>query len=153
METINCFTASGGFSRIGTDAPIVRSIEIDTEPEEVIICAGFGFIIVCGRDKMIVFIMNGSKICAARFEGGFVGWAPFVNERGFDFVIVLDEQKTLAVVEVFNLKMAKRVWVSSERVGVFAYDDARRGIVVATHGGCAYFVPYLANETGPVLDR
>jgi hypothetical protein len=102
---------------------------------------------------MIVFTIHGSKILECSFDLAFVASSPFTIERGFDFVLVPDENRVIHVVEVFNLKVMNRVWSCPSSLGIFKYDERRQGRMVAAHNGCSCFVQFQARETIPILEK
>jgi hypothetical protein len=120
--------------------------------EKIIITKGFGFIVVSLVSKLAVYTINGVLISELDIDQTIYRWSQFVNNRGFDFLLVADDSGAISVFEVFNLKHSPAVFHCHTKIGVLGYADVMRGFAVATFDGSGYFVPYDPPETRPCFE-
>jgi hypothetical protein len=136
-----------------SDGRFVNSVELGGKiAEKIMITKGFGFIVVSLVSKLAVYTINGVLISELEIDQTIYRWSQFVNKRGFDFLLVADDNGAISVFEVFNLKHNPAVFQCHTRIGVLEYADVMRGFAVATFDGSGYFVPYDPPETGPCFE-
>jgi hypothetical protein len=131
----------------------VNSVDLGGKiAEKIMITKGFGFIVLSLISKLAVYTINGVLISELEIDQTIYRWSQFVSQRGFDFLLVADDNGAISVFEAFNLKHSPAVFHCHTRIGVLEYADAMRGFAVATFDGSGYFVPYDPPETGPSFE-
>lgn len=116
-------------------------------PRNIVVTTGFGFIFVYCFHYLAVFTINGSLICESETQYDIVSVCPYLNHRGFDFVLISDERGKIFSVEVFNLSISDAIFQVHSDIGMLRYDWVSREIITATKDGVGYLIPYHRDET------
>jgi hypothetical protein len=128
----------------------VSLIDLNGEiPQRILVTVGFGFVVVYSFGHLQVYTINGSRVCERRIDWQIVEWSAFVNDRGFDFIVVLNERGEVFSMEVFNLEQSNIVLVCKEAIAALKYDTVTETVVVVAADGSGYLIPHQRQATSP----
>jgi hypothetical protein len=130
---------------------VLMAASLDGRPPlRIVVAQGFGFVIVALPGRLALFTVNGTKIRERDFAGAIITWSPFLNRRGFDFVVVATADGSVAIMEAFTLELRPPMFRSRRAPTLLA--SANNAFVVATEDGQAHEIPCDPIETTVKFD-
>ena len=164
-STISCADISSPFHQIvcGTkdgsliiaslkDGSITRIVDLEgRRPVSVCITKSWGFLMLYLTDLsagvlkhyISIYSINGDKIREAEIKTGIQTWSTYTNEKGFDFVVLVDESGDIFHFEAFYLDLGRRIISVTENFASISYIPDECVIIGVTRNGKAVFVPSI----------
>jgi WD40 repeat protein len=119
----------------------LRSIEMDTLAEQLIITDGWGFVLVYLPRVLMLFTLNGFLIkkCSIDFEISF--WTTWMDASGFDYIGVADSVGNVFVFEAFYPEEVKQFASLHKKIVRMEYSYVARAVVTVASSPYVYLIP------------
>jgi hypothetical protein len=145
----------GGSVVIGSlhDGSIIRVLQVDMVPENVLVTPAWGFILVNGyvmqKGKKVyslsIFNVNGlpiRKVSSVAVEK----WVAWSNGRHFDFVLMCGDGGRLFVFEAFYGEIGEAVGRCAGKLVGLEYCAAEQLILGVSEEGKVYLIPFMTKS-------
>jgi hypothetical protein len=131
------------------DGSIIRVLQVDMMPENVLVTPAWGFILVNGysmqKGKKVYFlaIFNVNGICIRKVSSVSVEkWVAWANPRGFDFVLMCGDGGKLFVFEAFYGEIGEAVGRCGGKLVGLEYCVSEQLILGVSQEGKVCLIPF-----------
>jgi hypothetical protein len=83
-----------------TNGEVTTIVNLDGEPDRVLITPGWGFIVVASGPDLAVYAINGDRVGGRKLEADVRAWSAFADHRLLDFLICVDTEYRINEFEV-----------------------------------------------------
>ena len=130
---------------------IVKIVELDAKPIQLLITPSWGFIAVYMKSISIgnlshsfaVYGTNGYLLRKVEIENGVKKMISWKDEKGFDFISYVDSQNKIFVFEAFYCEIGDPVYELSSNAIDIEYMESYHAIVALCDDGMNYVIPVL----------
>lgn len=134
-----------------TTHSIVKIVELDAKPIQLLITPSWGFIAVYMKSISIgnlshsfaVYGTNGYLLRKVEIENGVKKMISWKDEKGFDFISYVDSQNKIFVFEAFYCEIGDPVYELSSNAIDIEYMESYHAIVALCDDGMNYVIPVL----------
>ena len=98
------------------------------------------------KHEIRLYTINGTEIRREVINWEVRKWATWTNKKGFDFLVVADNNCKLFTYEIIPMKKSRTLFESSKDILALSYISSLQCIVVYLEG-CIHFIPFEGIET------
>ena len=165
-DLVNCCSLSSQFHSLvcGTrdnslmiyslsNCSLVRIVEINSKPLLCITTHSWGFNVLYSSSVkdgnpinfLALYSINGDFIKKVQISISIVKMLSWSDNKGFDYVLLLDENNSIYAFEAFTLEISRPLYVSKEKIISIHYMKAKQYIVAICDNGKINFIPFSYN--------
>jgi hypothetical protein len=126
----------------GINGEITALVNVNGEPDKVIVTNGWGFIVVAIGQELSVYTINGDPIGQRKLGADIREWMVFSDYRLFDFLICVDEENQIGLVEVGRVEQ-NGVFINGREADILAvrWMEERSCVATVTRDGVLALYP------------